>query len=218
MSEAENDTRRFDLRVGLEILAREAAYRAEGATRQGLFLYQLEVLSRNRLGYDAGLDAIARDPAFDEPWRNWILTVRRQIGIVDLADLIFVRSEFYHERRAAELGGRSEDAAALAEEAAVQGFAPLFGRQEGRIAWANRGKDSLLLFAALHRQLGYPEAPKPKPEDPEQRLLPSLARRVEQLESRLKLVEEEQRGGINLERFYAEHQKRLEAGGQRPEG
>lgn len=217
MHEAENDMRRFDLRVGLEILAREAAYRAEGATRQGLFLYQLEVLSRNRLGYDAGLDAVARDPAYDESWRNWILTVRRQIGIVDLADLIFVRSEFYHERRAADQGSPG-DASQLAAEAAAQGFAPLFGRQEGRIAWANRGKDSLLLFAALHRQLGYPEAPKPKPEDPEQRLLPSLARRVEQLESRLKLVEEEQRGGVNLERFYAENQKRLEAGDRRLEG
>jgi hypothetical protein len=44
-----------------------------------------------------------------------------------------------------------------------------------------------------------------------------LARRVEQLESRLRLVEEEQRGGLNLERFYAENQKRLEASDRRPE-
>jgi hypothetical protein len=211
ISEAENDVRRFDLRVGLEVLAREAAYRAQGATRQGLFLYQLEVLSRNRLGYDAGLDAVSHDPAYDETWRTWIQTVRRQIGIVDLADLIFVRSEFYHERRAAERGGPVEDAAASVAEATSQGYAPLFGRQEGRIAWANRGKDALLLFAALHRQLGYPEAPKPKPEDPDQRLLPQIARRLEQLESRLKLIEEEQRGGINLEKFYAENQKKLEA-------
>jgi hypothetical protein len=217
MGEAENDVRRFDLRVGLEILALEARYRAEGATRQGLFLYQLEVLSRNRLGYDAGLEAVALDPAYDEAWRNWILTVRRQIGIVDLADLLFVRSEFYHERKAAEGGdaGRAEE---LIAAATADGFPPLFGRQEGRIAWANRGKDSLMLFAALHRQLGYPEAPKPRPEDPEQRLLPSLARRVEQLESRLKLVEEEQRGGIKLEQFYVEQQKRLEAENRRPPG
>jgi hypothetical protein len=157
------------------------------------------------MGYDAGLEAVAGDPAYDEPWSTWILTVRRQIGLVDLADLIFVRSEFYHERKAAA-EGHAADAAALMADAAAQGFPALFGRQEGRIAWANRGKDSLLLFAALHRQLGYPEAPRPKPEDPEQRLLPSLARRVEQLESRLKLVEEEQRGGVNLERFYAEQQ------------
>jgi hypothetical protein len=209
MAEAENDARRFDLRVGLEVLTLEARYRAEGATRQGLFLFQLEVLSRNRMGYDAGLEAVAGDPAYDEAWRAWILTVRRQIGLVDLADLIFVRSEFYHERKAAEAGD-AEGAADLMAQAAVEGFPALFGRQEGRIAWANRGKDSLMLFAALHRQLGYPEAPKPRPEDPEQRLLPQLARRVEQLESRLKLVEEEQRGGINLERFYAEQQKRPE--------
>jgi hypothetical protein len=217
MAEAENERQRFDLRIGLEVLRREAKYRAEGATRQGLFLYQLEVLCRNRMGYDYGLEAVAGDPAYDEAWRNWILTVRRQIGIIDLADLIFVRSEFYHERKAAEQGDASL-AAALMAEAAEQGFPPLFGRQEGRIAWANRKKDPLLLFGALHRQLGYPEAPRPNPVDPEERLLPTLARRMEQLEARLKLVEEEQRGGIQIERFYAAEQKRLEAGGRRPEG
>lgn len=207
MSEAENDRQRFDVRIGLEVLTREAQYRAEGASRQGLFLFQLEVLSRNRLGYDRGLEAAAGDPAYDESWRNWIFTVRRQIGIVDLADLIFVRSEFYHERKAAEQGDPGA-ATALAAEAAEQGFPPLFGRQEGRIAWANRRKDPLLLFAALHRQLGYPEAPRPATVDPEERLLPVLARRVEQLEARLKLVEEEQRGGIQLERFYAAQQEK----------
>jgi hypothetical protein len=211
MNEAENDMRRFDLRIGLEILAREAAYRAEGATRQGLFLYQLEVLSRNRLGYDAGLEAVSRDPAYDESWQTWILTVRRQIGIVDIADMIFVRSEFYHERRAVEQGGAPGDADKSIDAATAEGFPPLFGRQEGRIAWANRGKDALLLFAALHRQLGYPEAPKPQREDPEERLLPSLARRVEQLEARLKLVEEEQRGGLNLEKFYSANQAKIDA-------
>ena len=201
MAEAENDRQRFDIRVALEILRREAAYRAEGASRQGLFLYQLEVLCRNRMGYDSGLDAIAKDPAFDESWRAWILTVRRQIGIVETADLLFVRSEFYHERKAAEQGNPAL-AAELIAEATAAGFPPLFGRQEGRIAWANRKKDPLLLFGALHRQLGYPEAPRPDAANPEERLLPVLARRVEQLESRLKLVEEEQRGGIDLNRFY----------------
>jgi hypothetical protein len=210
MSEAENDRQRFDLRIGLEVLAREAQYRAEGATRQGLFLFQLEVLSRNRMGYDAGLEAVAADPAYDNAWQNWIFTVRRQIGIIDLSDLIYVRSEFYHERQAAEQGNPGA-AAALMAEAAEQGFPPLFGRQEGRIAWANRRKDPLLLFGALHRQLGYPEAPRPEPENPEERLLPVLARRVEQLEARLKLVEEEQRGGIELDKFFAAQQQKLEA-------
>jgi hypothetical protein len=73
------------------------------------------------------------------------------------------------------------------------------------------------LFAALHRQLGYPEAPKPAPDRPEEHLMSSLARRVEQLDARLKLVEEEQRGGIHLEKFYAEHQKRAESEDRRLE-
>jgi hypothetical protein len=214
MREAENDRQRFDLRIGLVVLSREAQYRAEGASRQGLFFYQFEVLCRNRMGYDSGLEAVASDPAFDEAWRTWILTVRRQIGIIDLADLVYVRSEFYHDRSAGERNDPGGAAASIAA-ATEQGFPPLFGRQEGRIAWANRQKDPLMLFDALHRQLGYPEAPRPQPENPEERLLPTLARRVEQLEARLKLVEEEQRGGIQLERFYVEQQARLEAENRR---
>src|SRR5215218_948792 len=55
--ESENERLRFDLRVGLEILRREAQYRASEPSHQGLFLYQFEVLCRNRLGYDRGLEA-----------------------------------------------------------------------------------------------------------------------------------------------------------------
>lgn len=192
MSEAENDRRRFDLRIGLQILGREAKYRTEEQiSRPGLFFFQFEALCRNRLGYDEGLEAIAADPSYDAAWRDWILTVRRQIGIVELADMLYVRSEFYLDKMAKIDASRLPDRTLL-----------LFGRQEGRIAWANRQKDPLLLFAALHRQLGYPQVPRTREADPEERLLPVLARRVEQLESRLKLIEEEQRGGINLERFY----------------
>jgi hypothetical protein len=36
----------------------------------------------------------------------------------------------------------------------------------------------------------------------EQLQLPQLARRLEQFEARLKLVEDEQRGGIDLTQFY----------------
>ncbi|MBX3427334.1 MAG: hypothetical protein KF688_16770 [Pirellulales bacterium] len=193
-AEAEDDRRRFDMRIALEILAREAEYRAQGISRQGLFLYQLEALSRNRLGYDRGLEAIAGDPSYDQAWREWILTVRRQIGLVETADLIYVRSEYYRERAAALSLGE--------ESPAEPEVAVLFGRREGRIAWANRRKDPLYLFAALHRQLGYPEVPRPRAEDPEERLLPVLARRIELLESRLKLVEDEQRGGFDLTKFY----------------
>ena len=99
VEEAEDDRSRFDLRVGLEILEREAEYRAGNPTRAGLFLYQFEALCRNRLRYDPGLKAISEDPAYDEPWRTWILTVRRQVGIIDLADMIYVRSELYRDRQ-----------------------------------------------------------------------------------------------------------------------
>jgi hypothetical protein len=78
----------------------------------------------------------------------------------------------------------------------------LFGEREGRIALANRRKDPLFLFSSLQRQLGYPAVPRPKPADKEQALLPQLARRLEQLEMRLKILEEEQRGGIDLSQFY----------------
>jgi len=194
ITEAENDRRRFDLRIGLEILGREARYRTEEKlSLQGLFMYQFEALCRNRLSYDLGLEAMAYDSSYDETWRDWILTVRRQLGIVELADLIYVRSEYYREKQA----GVGDDPA--------RGQV-LFGRREGRIAWANRLKNPLLLFAAMQRHLSYPQVPRTKQADPEERLLPALARRVEQLESRLKLVEEEQRGGIDLERFYTPDQ------------
>ncbi len=202
MSEAENDRKRFDLRIGLLILAREAQYRAaEHVTRQGLFVYQFEALCRNRLNYDQGLDAMSRDPSYDATWSEWILTVRRQIGLVELADLIYVRSGFYVLQQ--ERLGSGGDSNAEQSPHAV-----LFGVQEGRIAWANRRKDPLLLFAALHRHLDYPEVPRSERVDPEERLLPVLARRLEQVEARLRLLEEEQRGGIDLTRFYNANQNK----------
>ncbi len=44
--------------------------------------------------------------------------------------------------------------------------------------------------------------PLPKPVDEAVEILPALMRRMERLETRLKLLEEEQRGGIDLSRFY----------------
>jgi hypothetical protein len=207
--ESENERLRFDLRVGLEILRREADYRAAEPSRQGVFLYQFEVLCRNRLGYDRGLEAVALDPAFDDVWRDWIRKVRRQIGMVDLADLIYVHSEYYWQRpenQRSEASSTTVAATAGAEvgPARVENEAPLilFGEREGRIALANRRKDPLFLFSSLQRQLGYPDVPQQKRADREQDLLPQLARRLEQLETRLKLIEEEQRGGLDLTKFY----------------
>ena len=97
VAEAERAEGRFDFRIGLEILEREAQYRAAGASPQGIFLYQFETLCRNRLGYDRGLEAIAGDEIYGDDWREWILTVRRQIGLIDFSDMIYVRSELYRQ-------------------------------------------------------------------------------------------------------------------------
>ena len=150
---AENDRGKFDFAVALAVLEREATYRAEGATRQGMFLYQFECLCRNRLGYDRGLEAVAGDPIFDESWREWILTVRRQIGMVDFADLIYVRSEHYLETQARPRAYQPERQAC-----------PLFGVKEGRDrSTANRLKRSpAVVRGARSRHLHYPTVPRPK--------------------------------------------------------
>ncbi|MGQ9575083.1 MAG: hypothetical protein ACUVUC_07175 [Thermoguttaceae bacterium] len=183
--EAEKEDGRFDFRIALEILEREAEYRAKGASLQGIFLYQFETLCRNRLGYDRGLEAIAADPVYDEAWRQWVLTVRRQVGIIDIADMIYVRSEHFRK-----LHGDPEKPI-------------LFGEKEGKIALANRRKDPLFLFSALARHLGYPSVPRPRQQSSEAQQLALLQRRIDRLEMRIRLCEEELRGGINLARFYA---------------
>ena len=191
-TEAEQEQGRFDLRVGLEILQREAEYKAKEPTPAGVFLYQFETLCRNRLRYDPGLAATAGDPFLDETWRDWVQTVRRQIGIADMADMIYVRSEYYLTQR--ERQGLEPES---------EGRAVLFGEKEGKIALANRQKEPLLLLSALQRHLNYPAVPRPKPpaEDPD--VIPQLSRRIERLETRLKLMEDEQRdGSIDITKFY----------------
>jgi hypothetical protein len=189
VSEAEADKGRFDYRTGLRILQAEADYRSKSCTPQGLFFFQFEALCRNRLNYDRGLKAMSDDPVYGPQWREWILIVRRQLGIIDTADLIYVRSQLYLDRRIAQGN--------LEVEAPV-----LFGLAEGKIAQANRRKDPLYLFAAMQRHLGYPAVPKLEAFDPLPTLVPQLLRRMERLESRIKLFEEEQRGGIDITKFY----------------
>jgi hypothetical protein len=135
---------------------------------------------------------------------------------VDIADLIYVHSQYYwqrQERSSQRAGPSSAPAVREPAKSAEAGDGPahieedaervvLFGEREGRIALANRRKDPLYLFSSLHRQLGYPEVPRQKAADKEQPLLPQLARRLEQLEMRLKLLEEDRRGEVNLTAFY----------------
>ncbi len=190
IGEAERDEGRFDFRTALKVLQFEAALRADGASPAATFVYEFESLARNRLGYDRGLDAMSADPLFDADWKEWIQTVRRQVGLVDFAELLYVRSEYYRKQRVAQ--GLDLDG----PEKPI-----LFGEKEGRIALAHRRKDPLLLFAALQRHLNYPSVPRPPRADEQKQTLPLLLRRVERLEQRLKLVEEEQRGGIDLNKF-----------------
>lgn len=201
ISEAEADRGRFDYRTALKILGAEAEYRThETINRQGLFFFQFEGISRNRLNYDRGLKAMSGDPAYSPEWQAWILIVRRQLGLVDLADMIYVRSELYQERRAR--AGETEPEAPV-----------LFGLSEGRIALANRRKDPLFLFAAMQRHLGYPPVPKLEPIDPLPSLIPQMQRSLERLESRIKLIEEEQRGGIDITKFYNSQGAKMAAPG-----
>jgi hypothetical protein len=190
IAQAESERhQRFSMELALAVLEREAEYKAKDPTPAGLFVYQFETLCRNRLGYEQGLEAMAGDPLYDEPWKAWIRTLIRKLGIVDLADLIFVRSEY-----AVTLRRRLNPS-----------YKPrrpvLFGEKEGRIARANRGKDPLFLFSALQRQLGYPQVPRPEPADPQKKQLELLERRVQNLEARLKLLEEEAKGELDISRY-----------------
>lgn len=179
IARAEDDFSRFPMDQALLVLEREATYRANEPLAAGLFIYQFETLSRNRLGYGKGLDAIAADPFFDGSWREYIALLRSRLGDVDFADLIYSRSSYLVTER------RRRDPAYQSK------YPILFGEKEGKIARANRGRDPMYLFSALQRQLGYPEVPRPKrPDGLEARIL-LLEQRVAQLENRLKLAESE---------------------------
>ena len=95
ISRTEDETSRFSIETGLLVLEREAQYRAGQLTPPGLFVYQFEALSRNRLGYNDGLTAMAGDPFYDADWKEYLDLVRRQGGTVDFADLVYLRSELY---------------------------------------------------------------------------------------------------------------------------
>jgi hypothetical protein len=180
---------RFSMETALVVLEREADYRAKQVSAAGLFVYQFETLSRNRLGYDEGLGCMAGDPFYDPEWRAYVELVRRQAGLVDFADLVYLRSDLYFlEQRRSNADYQSP-------------LPPLFGEKEGKIAKANRGRDPLYLFAALQRQLGYPEVPRPRPRDDTNARLEMLQVKIRELELRLKLLESEQRGQVDLSQF-----------------
>jgi hypothetical protein len=187
--QTEEKGHRLSTETALLILQREAEYRAGPATRPGLFVYQFEAMSRNRLGYDEGLANMAADPFYDAAWAQYLQLVRRQLGAIDFGDLIYVRSDLYVQDQRRENPDYEPP------------VAPLFGEKEGKIARANRGRDPLYLFAALQRQLGYPEVPRPRQPDDSTAKLDMLMVKLRELETRLKLLEGEMRGQVDLSQF-----------------
>ncbi|MBX3416427.1 MAG: hypothetical protein KF851_02395 [Pirellulaceae bacterium] len=188
---AESEKSRFDMNRAFLILEAESLFRTSVQGLSAMFFFQFEVLCRNRLSYDKGLAAMAGDPIYDEVWQRWLGTIRHKIGLVELADLVYVHSDYYVIRSQQD-GGDPRPPVPI-----------LFSEKEGRIALANRRKEPLFFFSALQRQLNYPSVPKPKPKDPQEELLPKLAKLVEKLEVRVKLLEDEQREkGIDLGQFF----------------
>jgi hypothetical protein len=187
--QTEEGGQRLSSETALVVLEREATYRAGQPTKPGLFVYQFEALSRNRLGYDEGLEGMAADPFYDAAWREYLNLVRRQVGVIDFADLIYLRSELYVKEQK------------RADPDYEPSAPPLFGEKEGKIARANRGRDPLYLFAALQRQLGYPEVPRPQLRDDLAAKLLTLQAKFRELETRMKLVESELRGQVDLSQF-----------------
>ena len=194
MAKAEEEDSRFDLRVALSILEKEAEYCSEEATPQGLFIYQFESIARNRLGYGDSLKAVAADPMYDDEWRLWITRLPGLLGTHDFAELLYRRSE----HRVAEHRRRTQN------HEYEPSYAVLFGVQEGRIAKANIGRDPLYMFAALQRQLNYPKVPRPTPPRTGPLLDPGIELRFQQLEAKVQLLEGELKGSLDLSEFYKE--------------
>ncbi|MCE2792789.1 MAG: hypothetical protein ACK493_17080 [Planctomycetota bacterium] len=191
---AEAERGRFDMPRAMEILQAEAEYRSTQPGPVGLFFYQFEALCRNRLAYDHGLAAMAKDPVYDERWKRWLLAVRHQLGLIDIADLVYVHSAYYLIRE--QQAGRSDT---------TPPDPLLFGEKEGRIALANRRKEPLYFFSALQRQLRYPAVPRPKVQEDPVDQYRKLVRQVERMETRIKLLEDEQRTkGIDLSKFFGQ--------------
>ncbi|MDR2346637.1 MAG: hypothetical protein LBE18_11265 [Planctomycetaceae bacterium] len=232
IEESEREDGKLDFKTALQILAKEAKYRCDNPSAQGVFLYQFETICRNRLGYIRGLDMLIKDDFYNSDWKKWLIILQRQIGFVPLADMIFYRSEYYKMYDANFRNHQFENVRTnnfknqknqndnncndnncnenavnnppqLSEllEADSTDAVILFGEREGRIAFATRNKEPAYLFSALSRHLGYPSVPRKKNVIEEENIVPVLKRKIEQLENRIQLLEEELRGGIDLKKY-----------------
>lgn len=206
IARTEEDRSKFNQKTAMEVLQFEAQYRAGEPTPAGLFSYQFECISRNKLGYDRGMEMMARDSMYDESWRDWIILVRRQLGAVDFGDLIYLHSEHYVQDRRRQ----------LRDTTFTPAHAILFGAKEGRIAWANRGREPLYMFAALQRHLGYPAVPHVRPVGGIEKEFPAMRAKIAQLEKRLQLIEAELKGSLDLSQFYVKPPEAMPGIAQNP--
>ncbi|MEQ9408204.1 MAG: hypothetical protein RIK87_10785 [Fuerstiella sp.] len=200
IARAEDDVSRFEQITALEILEREAGFLAGESSRPGLFVYQFECITRNRLGFIDGLRAMSGDRCYDEQWQKWIRSLGHQLGAAELSELVYRASEHYRTRRTSRTSPEQQGRGDSPINATAESLT-LFGEQDGRIAKANIGRDPLYFFAALQRQLNYPKVPLSR-KIVDDKLPPFLEARLNRIEQRLKIAEMELKGGIDLSRFY----------------
>ena len=115
--------------------------RPETSSLAGLFVFQFESLSRNRLGKSTpgASRRWRRTPHYNEDWRDYDPPLQTRLGDVDFADLIFVRS-----LPTSSLERRRRDPGLHAQVPH-----PLRRPRKGKIARCNRGRDPMYLFSAL---------------------------------------------------------------------
>ena len=187
--QAEEPRTRFTTLEALRVMEQESKYKAETPTHAGLFVFHFESLLRNKLGFDEGLRAVEGDPYYPKVWKDYIDIVRRQVGVFDFCDLVYLRSTLYvsDQKRINPV-----------YEPPVP---PLYGDKEGKIAKASRGRDPLFLFRGTSEAVELPRSA----EAAGTRLLGgearSVTRQLRDLENRLKLAEGELRGSIDWTQF-----------------
>ena len=187
--QTEDDKRKLTFSTSMLLLEREARYKADEMTPAGLFVFQFECLTRNKLGYEDGLTAMSLEPTQSKEWQANASMFRKQIGIVEFSELVYLRSEYY----VADQKRIDPDF--------VPSLLPLFGEKEGKIAKASLGRDQLFLFSALQRQLNYPEVPQPKPKDDPGILVQQLEAKLRDLDIRVRMMEAESRGNFDPTQF-----------------
>ena len=194
VGEAEKAEGRFDFRIALEILQREVEYRAAGRRRKASSSISSRPSAATAWATTAAWRPSPPIAIFDENWREWILTVRRQVGLID-----FGRHDLRPQRALSQDAGEGREADPV--------------RRKGG---ANRAGQSpqgsaLSVFGAA-AALGLSERAAAAARGHAAISSARLQQRVDRLETRVEAFEEELRGGINLSRFYAGKEGKRESG------